>query len=82
MHATLGKDMLGANPMDPHGDPPGWERDKGYNRAHLLCARLGGSNYDPRNFVSMHSDANSPVTGHARPAPCPPREVKPGTESR
>ncbi|TCR15988.1 RHS repeat-associated core domain-containing protein [Streptomyces sp. BK205] len=64
MHATLGLDMMGANPTDPHGDPPGWEKDKGYNRAHLLGAQLGGSNYDPRNFVTMHSYANSPVMRH------------------
>ncbi|MFK0117201.1 DUF6531 domain-containing protein [Streptomyces sp. NPDC090994] len=64
MHATLGKDMMGANPTDPHGDPPGWEKDKGYNRAHLLGAQLGGSNFDARNFVTMHAYANSPVMRH------------------
>ncbi|MFC7308465.1 DNA/RNA non-specific endonuclease [Streptomyces monticola] len=64
MHATLGPDMMGANPTDPHGDPPGWEKDKGYNRAHLLGAQLGGSNYDPANFVTMHAYANSPVMRH------------------
>ncbi|MGW7659411.1 DNA/RNA non-specific endonuclease [Streptomyces sp. NPDC054756] len=55
MHATLRQDMMGANPTDPHGDPPGWEKDKGYNRAHLLGAQLGGSNY---------AYANSPVMRH------------------
>ncbi|MFF4248992.1 putative T7SS-secreted protein [Streptomyces sp. NPDC001822] len=64
MHATLGEDMMGKNPTDPHGDPPGWQKDKGYNRAHLLGAQLGGSNYDPANFVTMHSYANSPVMRH------------------
>jgi RHS repeat-associated protein len=64
MHATLGKDMMGANPTDPHGDPPGWAKDKGYNRAHLLGAQLGGSNFDPANFVTMHAYANSPVMRH------------------
>ncbi|MFF4601157.1 DNA/RNA non-specific endonuclease [Streptomyces sp. NPDC001339] len=64
MHATLGRDMMGANPTDPHGDPPGWEKDKGYNRAHLLGAQLGGSNRDSRNFVTMHAYANSPVMRH------------------
>jgi hypothetical protein len=64
MHATLGEDMMGKNPTDPHGDPPGWQKDKGYNRAHLLGAQLGGSNYNPANFVTMHSYANSPVMRH------------------
>ncbi|MFD7233609.1 putative T7SS-secreted protein [Streptomyces sp. NPDC059881] len=64
MHATLGDDMMGKNPTDPHGDPPGWETDKGYNRAHLLGAQLGGSNYNPANFVTMHAYANSPVMRH------------------
>ncbi|QNE78371.1 type IV secretion protein Rhs [Streptomyces finlayi] len=64
MHATLGDDMMGKNPTDPHGDPPGWEKDKGYNRAHLLGAQLGGSNYNPANFVTMHAYANSPVMRH------------------
>ncbi|MFJ5828003.1 putative T7SS-secreted protein [Streptomyces sp. NPDC093089] len=64
MHATLGEDMMGKNPTDPHGDPPGWQKDKGYNRAHLLGAQLGGSNYNPANFVTMHAYANSPVMRH------------------
>ncbi|WP_052229912.1 DNA/RNA non-specific endonuclease [Streptomyces sp. CT34] len=64
MHATLGADMMGKHTTDPHGDPPGWEKDKGYNRAHLLGAQLGGSNRDPRNFVTMHAYANSPVMRH------------------
>ncbi|MFE5774149.1 putative T7SS-secreted protein [Streptomyces sp. NPDC056485] len=64
MHATLGEDMMGKNPTDPHGDPPGWQKGKGYNRAHLLGAQLGGSNFDPANFVTMHRYANSPVMRH------------------
>ncbi|MEU8888095.1 putative T7SS-secreted protein [Streptomyces sp. NPDC048442] len=64
MHATLGDDMMGKFPTDPHGDPPGWQKGKGYNRAHLLGAQLGGSNFDPANFVTMHSYANSPVMRH------------------
>ncbi|MET3988020.1 putative T7SS-secreted protein [Streptomyces sp. PvR034] len=64
IHATLGDDMMGKNPTDPHGNPPGWEQDKGYNRAHLLGAQLGGSNYNPANFVTMHAYANSPVMRH------------------
>lgn len=31
------------------------------NRAHLLAAMIGGSNKDPRNFVTMHHYANTPV---------------------
>ncbi|MFJ7593408.1 putative T7SS-secreted protein [Streptomyces sp. NPDC097617] len=64
MHATLGPDMMGKNPTDPHGDPPGWQKDAHYNRAHLLAAQLGGSNYNPGNFVTMHAYANSPVMRH------------------
>ncbi|PNG16459.1 hypothetical protein C1J00_41830 [Streptomyces cahuitamycinicus] len=56
--------MMGKNPTDPHGDPPGWQKDKGHNRAHLLGAQLGGSNYNPANFVTMHAYANSPVMRH------------------
>jgi len=40
---------------------PGWVSGKGYNRTHLLAAQLGGSNKDPRNFVTMYEHANSPV---------------------
>ncbi|WP_314615640.1 putative T7SS-secreted protein [Streptomyces stackebrandtii] len=75
MRATLGDDMMGKNPTDPHGDPPGWETDKGYNRAHLLGAQLGGSNYKPENFVTMHSYANSPVMRHIE------NQVRAATES-
>ncbi|MCX5129907.1 DNA/RNA non-specific endonuclease [Streptomyces sp. NBC_00193] len=64
MHSTLGDYMMGKNPLDPHGDPPDWEKDKGYNRAHLFGAQLGGSNYNQANFVTMHSYANSPVMQH------------------
>ncbi|MFF9157661.1 DNA/RNA non-specific endonuclease [Streptomyces sp. NPDC014846] len=46
---------------NPQIDPAGWESGKGYNRAHLLAAMIGGSNKDRRNFVTMHSYANSPV---------------------
>ncbi|MCX5441309.1 DUF6531 domain-containing protein [Streptomyces sp. NBC_00063] len=60
MHATITKDMLGGK-TGPQVDPAGWESGKGYNRAHLLAAMIGGSNKDPRNFVTMHSYANSPV---------------------
>ncbi|MEV0598443.1 DUF6531 domain-containing protein [Streptomyces sp. NPDC050315] len=60
MHATISKDMLGGK-TGPQVDPAGWESGKGYNRAHLLAAMLGGSNKDARNFVTMHAYANSPV---------------------
>ncbi|UDM04805.1 DUF6531 domain-containing protein [Streptomyces longhuiensis] len=60
MHATITRDMLGGK-TGPKVDPAGWESGKGYNRAHLLAAMIGGSNKDPRNFVTMHSYANSPV---------------------
>ncbi|AWT44090.1 MULTISPECIES: RHS repeat-associated core domain-containing protein [Streptomyces] len=60
MHATIAQDMLGGK-TSPQVDPAGWESGKGYNRAHLLAAMIGGSNKDPRNFVTMHSYANSPV---------------------
>ncbi|MFK0259124.1 DNA/RNA non-specific endonuclease [Streptomyces sp. NPDC090445] len=55
---------MGKNPTDRHGDPPGWQKGQGYNRAHLLGAQLGGSNWDPANFVTMHAYANSPVMRH------------------
>ncbi|MEV8100391.1 DNA/RNA non-specific endonuclease [Kitasatospora sp. NPDC085879] len=39
--------------------PPGSGRR---NRdVHLLGAQLGGSNKDPRNFVTMHQYANTPA---------------------
>ncbi|GAA2339563.1 DNA/RNA non-specific endonuclease [Streptomyces kunmingensis] len=60
MHATITRDMLGGK-TNPQHDPAGWQSGKGYNRAHLLAAMIGGSNKDPRNFVTMHSYANSPV---------------------
>ncbi|WP_344325883.1 DUF6531 domain-containing protein [Streptomyces macrosporus] len=60
MHATITKAMIGGK-TDPQVDPAGWVSNQGYNRAHLLGAQLGGSNKDPRNFVTMHYYANSPV---------------------
>jgi len=60
MKATLTQDMMGGK-TKPKVDPAGWETGKGYNRAHLLGAQLGGSNKDPRNFVTMHQYANTPV---------------------
>ncbi|MGJ5891236.1 type IV secretion protein Rhs [Streptomyces sp. V2] len=60
MHATITGDMLGGK-TNPSVDPAGWASGQGYNRAHLLAAMIGGSNKDPRNFVTMHSYANSPV---------------------
>ncbi|KIF74862.1 type IV secretion protein Rhs [Streptomyces sp. 150FB] len=58
--ATLTRSMMGGT-TNPSVDPAGWESDKGYNRAHLLGAQIGGSNKDPRNFVTMHAYANSPI---------------------
>ncbi|WP_433471521.1 LamG-like jellyroll fold domain-containing protein [Saccharomonospora azurea] len=46
---------------NPRVDPAGWQSGRGYNRAHLLAAVLGGANNDKRNFVTMHAYANSPV---------------------
>ncbi|MFD9245769.1 DUF6531 domain-containing protein [Streptomyces sp. NPDC059556] len=60
MHATVTKDMLGGK-TNPGVDPAGWVSGQGYNRTHLLAAQLGGSNKDPRNFITMHAYANSPV---------------------
>ncbi len=57
---VLNKNNIGGK-TDPKVDPAGWESGKGYNRAHLLGAQLGGSNKDPRNFVTMHQYANTPV---------------------
>ncbi|WP_442810008.1 DNA/RNA non-specific endonuclease [Streptomyces sp. NBC_01197] len=42
----------------------GWDSEKRHNRGHLLGALLGGSNEDPRNFVTTHQFANSPVMRH------------------
>ncbi|MFC9607398.1 RHS repeat-associated core domain-containing protein [Streptomyces niveus] len=58
--ATLTRSMMGGKTA-PSVDPAGWESKKGYNRAHLLGAQIGGSNKDPRNFVTMHAFANSPI---------------------
>ncbi|MFC9454317.1 RHS repeat-associated core domain-containing protein [Streptomyces sp. NPDC056983] len=58
--ATLTRSMMGGK-TNPQVDPAGWESDKGFNRAHLLGAQIGGSNKDPRNFVTMHAYANSPM---------------------
>ncbi|KPC78362.1 DUF6531 domain-containing protein [Streptomyces sp. NRRL S-4] len=60
MHATISGDMLGGK-TKAQVDPAGWQSGMGYNRAHLLAAMIGGSNKDSRNFVTMHSYANSPI---------------------
>ncbi|MET7484287.1 LamG-like jellyroll fold domain-containing protein [Streptomyces sp. NPDC005538] len=60
VRARLTKDNIGGK-TDPQVDPAGWESGKGYNRAHLLGAQLGGSNKLPENFVTMHAYANSPI---------------------
>ncbi|WP_374404129.1 DNA/RNA non-specific endonuclease [Streptomyces sp. 35G-GA-8] len=56
---TLTRSMMGGK-TGPGVDPAGWQSNKGYNRAHLLGAQIGGSNKDPRNFVTMHAYANRP----------------------
>ena len=62
VEALLTRDSIGGK-TDPKVDPAGWVGGgKGeYHRAHLLGAQLGGSNTDPRNFVTMHAYANTPV---------------------
>jgi RHS repeat-associated protein len=60
VEALLSSDMMGGK-TDPKVDPAGWVTGQHYNRAHLLGAQLGGSNKDPRNFVTMHQYANTPV---------------------
>ncbi|MFF5185529.1 DNA/RNA non-specific endonuclease [Streptomyces sp. NPDC000345] len=60
VHVTLTQANIGGK-TDPSVDPAGWVSGMGYNRAHLWGAQLGGSNKDPRNFVTMHQYANSPV---------------------
>ncbi|MER6222309.1 DUF6531 domain-containing protein [Streptomyces sp900105755] len=70
VHARIQQDMLGGYTdaqVDPAGwgdESAGWDPEKKYNRGHLLGALLGGSNEDPRNFVTMHEFANSPVMRH------------------
>ncbi|MFF2630905.1 DUF6531 domain-containing protein [Kitasatospora griseola] len=58
--AILDSSMMGGK-TNPQYDPAGWVSGRGYNRAHLLGAQLGGSNKDPRNFVTMHQYANTPI---------------------
>ncbi|MGY4737236.1 polymorphic toxin-type HINT domain-containing protein, partial [Streptomyces sp. ATMOS53] len=60
IRVTLTADNIGGK-TNPQVDPIGWVSGKGYNRAHLWGAQLGGSNADPRNFVTMHQYANTPV---------------------
>ncbi|GAA2415957.1 hypothetical protein GCM10010420_52630 [Streptomyces glaucosporus] len=60
MHATIDPSMTGGKTR-PRVRVPGWVSGQGYNRTHLLAAQLGGSNKDPRNFVTMYEHANSPV---------------------
>jgi len=60
MTAMLDKDNIGGG-TKPDVSVPGFDSSLGHNRGHLLAAFLGGSNVDPRNFVTMFSRANSPV---------------------
>ncbi|MFF5010251.1 DUF6531 domain-containing protein [Streptomyces phaeochromogenes] len=60
MKATIESDMTGGK-TNPSVEVPGYEKYKKLNKTHLLGAQIGGSNKDPRNFVTMHRFANSPV---------------------
>ncbi|MFB8036099.1 DUF6531 domain-containing protein [Streptomyces sp. NPDC056004] len=60
MRATIEGDMTGGQ-TNPSAKVPGYEKYKKLNKTHLLGAQIGGSNKDPRNFVTMHRFANSPV---------------------
>lgn len=60
MRATIQSDMTGGR-TNPQAKVPGYEKYKKLNKTHLLGAQIGGSNKDPRNFVTMHRFANSPV---------------------
>ncbi|MER6523121.1 DUF6531 domain-containing protein [Streptomyces sp. NPDC001553] len=65
MHASIRPHMTGGKTRPRvRGGVAGWESGKGYNRTHLLGAQIGGSNKDPRNFVTMHAYANTPVMVH------------------
>ncbi|MFJ8142615.1 RHS repeat-associated core domain-containing protein [Streptomyces sp. NPDC096013] len=60
VNVTLTRANIGGK-TDPKVDPAGWVSGMGYNRAHVWGAQLGGSNRDPRNFVTMNAYANSPI---------------------
>nr|WP_107644995.1 DUF6531 domain-containing protein [Streptomyces sp. Ru87] len=60
MRATIDSSMTGGR-TNPQVNVPGYEKYKKLNKTHLLGAQIGGSNKDPRNFVTMHRFANSPV---------------------
>ncbi|MHA4773005.1 DUF6531 domain-containing protein [Streptomyces sp. MSC1_001] len=60
MRARIEPGMTGGK-TNPQAKVPGYEKYKKLNKTHLLGAQIGGSNKDPRNFVTMHRFANSPV---------------------
>ncbi|MEU7044428.1 DUF6531 domain-containing protein [Streptomyces varsoviensis] len=60
MRATVEPGMTGGV-TNPSVKVPGYEKYKKLHKTHLLGAQLGGSNKDPRNFVTMHGFANTPV---------------------
>ncbi|MET8453423.1 DUF6531 domain-containing protein [Streptomyces sp. NPDC005209] len=60
MEATIEPDMTGGK-TNPQVNVPGYQKYMKLNKTHLLGAQIGGSNKDPRNFVTMHRFANSPV---------------------
>lgn len=41
----------------PTADIPGWPR-KGFDRTHLVAARFGASNIEPKNYVMMRRGFN------------------------
>jgi RHS repeat-associated protein len=60
MRARIEPGMTGGKTKPPT-NVVGYQKYKGWNKTHLLGAQIGGSNKDPRNFVAMHRNANSPV---------------------
>lgn len=60
MQATIEPGMTGGL-TNPSVKVPGYEKYKKLHKTHLLGAQIGGSNKDPRNFVTMHRFANTPV---------------------
>jgi hypothetical protein len=61
VHALLDENNIGGKTRPrPEEDIPAIRPGGLDNQTHLLGAMLGGSNTDPRNFVSMFRRANSP----------------------
>lgn len=60
MRAKIEPGMTGGTTRPPT-NVVGYQKYKKWNKTHLLGAQIGGSDKDPRNFVAMHRNANSPV---------------------